>query len=374
MGRLMPQHYRRNSAPREHRSSLPRLHRSSRLVPYATACYRCVMKRDRRTRLIVALLVGCACGLASWLNTRTPGFGMQDFEAWWLAARAVAQGSDPYVAVGRVFRSGFLYPLPTALATMPLAWLPATIAGSIFAGLSSAILAFTVTRTAWWPLLMCLSGSFVDAVLMAHSSVLLTAALFAPGLVWLGVFKPNVGLGLFAFRPSWKHAAIIVGIALASLAVMPTWPLEWIETARASPMHFAPWRVPGGVLLLLAFVRWRRPEARFVGVLALMPSSPIAYEALPLFVIPRRRLEMIILVLLSDALLLYVDARADTHDIAQYFRIAAPAMTVLMYVPAVAMVLSRPNVDPPTRVASADCSTAMSVPTSFPARPVAQET
>jgi hypothetical protein len=31
-----------------------------------------------------------------------------------------------------------------------------------------------------------------------------------------------------------------------------------------------------------------------------------------LFVIPRRRLEMIILVLLSDALLLHVDARART--------------------------------------------------------------
>jgi hypothetical protein len=38
-----------------------------------------------------------------------------------------------------------------------------------------------------------------------------------------------------------------------------------------------------------------------------------------LFVIPRQRLEMIILVLLSDALLLYVDARADARDIAQYF-------------------------------------------------------
>lgn len=293
----------------------------------------------------MALLVGCACGLASWLNTKTPGFGAQDFKAWWLAARAVVQGSDPYVIVGRVFRSGFLYPLPTALATIPLAWFPATIAGSVFAGVSSAVLAFTVTRAAWWPLLMCLSGSFADAVFMAHWSVLLTAALFEPALVWLGVFKPNVGLGVFVFGPSWKHAAIMVGVGLASLIVMPTWPREWIETARASPMHFAPWRVTGGVLLLLAFLRWRRPEARLLGVLALMPSSPIAYEALPLFVIPRRRLEMIVLVLLSDALVLYVDARGDTRDVAQYFRVAAPAMMWLMYFPSLAMVLRRPNID-----------------------------
>jgi hypothetical protein len=298
-------------------------------------------KRSRR--LLVAVCLGAACCAASRLSTRAAGFGHQDFESWWLAARALLHGNDPYIAVRTVFTFGFAYPLPTALATIPFAPLPAEVAGPLFVGLSCGVLAFVLTRLAWWPLLIFLSGSLAENVVMGHWSPLLTAALLAPSLTWLGVFKPNIGLAILAYRPSLRYAAIMLGIAALSLVVMPSWPREWIATLSASPGHFAPVQVPGGILLLAALTRWRRPEARLLAMLAIVPSSPIVYEALPLFVIPCRRMELVAMVLLSDAMLVYIDIRGDTHNASQYFGVAGPAMLWFMYFPALIMILLRPN-------------------------------
>jgi hypothetical protein len=294
-------------------------------------------------RVFVAIGLAAASCAASWLATRVRGFGHQDFESWWLAARALLHGQNPYVVVRSLFAFGFVYPLPTAIATIPFALLPPTVAGPLFVGVSCGLLAFVITRDAWWPLLLFLSGSMAECIAMGHWSALLTVALLTPSLTWLGVFKPNIGLAILAYRPSIKAALVMLLIGLASLVVMPTWPQEWISAASKSPGHFAPWRVSGGILLLSALARWRRPEARFLAALALIPSSPIAYEALPLFVIPTRRIQSIVLVLLSDALLVYIDARADTRNVVQYFRVAGPAMVCFMYLPALIMVLARPN-------------------------------
>jgi hypothetical protein len=46
---------------------------------------------------------------------------------------------------------------------------------------------------------------------------------------------------------------------------------------------------PGGVLLLLALIRWRLPEARLLAALACVPQTVGLYETLPLFLIPRTR-------------------------------------------------------------------------------------
>jgi hypothetical protein len=202
------------------------------------------MKRDRRKRLVAALLVGCARGVVSW-------FGAWDFKAWWLAARAVVQGSDPYVIVGRVFRSGVLDPLPTALAAIPLVWLRPTIAGSIFAGVPSAVLAFTVTRAAWrTPYLL----EWIIPRRRAHGGLVTVRAcacegrcLQAQSRTRRSCFSSGVEArgddGRRRCRQSYCHADVAG---------------EWIETPRASPMHFARWRVTGGASLLLAFLR--RPE------------------------------------------------------------------------------------------------------------------
>jgi len=300
-----------------------------------------------RVRAVIAIAIGTACGLASWAASRVPGVTEQDFKAWWLAARLVLQHQNPYTnIVGIGGQPAFFHPLPTAIATIPFTFLPEAVAGSIFTGLACGLLAFAVTETAWWPLLIFLSSGLAWSVVVAQLSPLLVAATLLPSLTWVGFLKPNIGIAMFAHRPSIKAAVIILLITVASLAVRPTWPAEWIATTRRSPFHFAPWRATGGVVLLLAFLRWRRPEARLLAVLALVPQSPIPYEALILFVIPRSRGEMIGLVLLGDIAGLLISNVSFQGDPQAFARIAVPAMLWLMYVPALVMVLARPNVGP----------------------------
>jgi hypothetical protein len=295
-------------------------------------------------RVAVALVVGVVCGIGSFLATELPGFLTQDFSVWWLGAKAVLHGQSPYTTIvdpqGRV---GFFYPYTAALAAIPFAWLPLTAAGPLFLGGSCALLAYLVTADAWWPLLMFFSGSMVSSIIAAQSAPLITAGLLAPWLTWIGGFKPNIGLAMLAYRPSWKIAATMLVIALASLVVRPAWPSEWLANLHASPFHFAPWRTPGGVILLLALTRWRRAEGRLLVALALVPSAPIAYEVLPLFLIPRSKLEMLTLALLSQAVLLITIGVSEQQETATYLARACPSILWLMYVPALALVLRRPN-------------------------------
>jgi hypothetical protein len=155
------------------------------------------------------------------------------------------------------------------------------------------------------------------------------------------VVKPNIGLATFAYAPR-KHAVIAMAfVIVASLLVMPSWPREWIAVASASPVHFAPYAVAGGFITLAVLARWRLPEARLLAILAIVPSSPIAYETLPLFVIPRRRIEMLVLSLASDVLCLLTYNISLEFETARYLRIARPAVVWLMYIPCAILILTR---------------------------------
>ena len=299
---------------------------------------------SKSQRLAVAIALGLVCGVGSWIATRLPGFGQQDFAVWWMAARATLHGQNPYTTiVGISGRPAFYHPLPAAIATIPLAWLPATIAGPIFIGASCAALAYVATAKAWWPLIMFLSGSMLASVMQAQWAPLLTAGILAPALTWIGVVKPNIGLGMLAYRPSIRTMAIMAFIALASIVVRPTWPKEWLASVSTSPFYFSPVQTIGGVVLLLALLRWRRPEARLLTVLAVLPSAPIPYEALPLFVIPQTRYEMMALAILSDAMYAATMNLSAQHEMAAYYAAGRPAIVWLAFVPALLMILRRPN-------------------------------
>jgi hypothetical protein len=141
---------------------------------------------------------------------------------------------------------------------------------------------------------------------------------------------------------SWRAAAVMLVFAVVSLAVMPSWPREWLAQLPSSPYHFSPLRTPVGFLTLLALLRWRRPEARLLAVLGVVPQSPFVYEALPLFLIPRTRYQSYALVIGSDvALGVYVLARGIEQS--RFFWINGIAVVVTMYLPSLIMVLRRPN-------------------------------
>jgi len=61
---------------------------------------------------------------------------------------------------------------------------------------------------------------------------------------------------------------VLVG---ASLAVYPAWLGEWSAALHAGRTYHAPFSRPGGWVLLLAALRWRRPEARLLLAIHCIP-------------------------------------------------------------------------------------------------------
>ena len=104
----------------------------------------------------------------------------------------------------------------------------------------------------------------------------------------------------------------------------------------------APVTRPGSFLALLCLLRWRRPEARLVAALACVPQTPMLYEAVPLFLVPRTVFEAATLVVLSfAAMTLTAVSRQGGFGIAPgNWDIAL----FLLYAPCTAMVIRRPNV------------------------------
>jgi hypothetical protein len=297
-----------------------------------------------RARLLIAISLGVFASVISWVATHRPGFGTPDFHWWYVGARALLDGRDPYAEVPRIIGPEFrlFHPLPAVLVTVPLAGLRPDVALSIFSALSSAVLAFAVTRTSYDRLPLFLSASFAHAAVMGQWSLVLTAAFLLPGIAFLGAAKPNVGLAMLGSSLSWRAAAAMVGFALISIVAMPSWPREWLAQLPNSPYHFSPLRAPGGFILVLALLRWRRPEARLLSVMAVVPQSPFVYEALPLFLIARTRFETYALVIGSD-IALGVYALSNRQDVSRFFQLNTLAMLFAMYIPALVLVLRRPN-------------------------------
>jgi hypothetical protein len=141
----------------------------------------------------------------------------------------------------------------------------------------------------------------------------------------------------------------VAGIALGAiaLAVVPGWIPEWLG-AVSTASHVRPLIVrPLAWLLLLAVLRWRRLEARLLLALALVPMTPAPYELVPLVLAPRDRKQMLALVVcllvagaLQPPLVLRVPAGAPRIALAQ------DVLIVGAFLPALAMILSKPNEGP----------------------------
>jgi hypothetical protein len=191
-----------------------------------------------------------------------------------------------------------------------------------------------------WRRWILVSAPALEAVLIGQWSPWLTAAV---GLPWLGVVwaaKPTIGLPLFAGWPSrWAFAAGLALLVL-SLILLPHWPADWLAALGDTPHYKSPVQRVGGALLLLAFLRWRRPEARMLGLLALMPHTTGVYEQLPLLLIPQTGRAFAVLLGLSYLAAGLVYTR-DTFgpSVAGTLDAQWPYFLVLVYLPALVMVL-----------------------------------
>jgi hypothetical protein len=311
---------------------------------------------DRR---VVALFVALLAGAFYFGGTSGAGYD-SDLDQVWVASRALLRGVDPYSVVGPGLeadqRFPLYYPLPAVIAFLPLAVLPLALARAVFVGASAGLLAYAVSRRGWHLVPIFVSGAFATAYVTAQWSPLLAAAVFLP---WLGpvfVMKPNIGAAIVAATPSRSLLAWTAGggtlLTLISFLIDPVWLHKWLGHVQDAPHFTPPVLLPGGVLVLIALLRWRRPEARLIVALACVPHTTLAYESLPVLLAARNWKQAGLLAVLSLSTFVVQNriapAPGSGEDVYNAWVTASGTWIVLLvYIPATIMVLLRPNVGEP---------------------------
>lgn len=302
-------------------------------------------------RIIIAVIVSGVSGLAA-RYTQALHTHATDFAQLWHAARGLLHGIDPYSVVGpgRTFDWPFplLYPLTAVIVTVPFALLPLQAANLLFVALGTGALAWVITarreRAGHWSALC--SWTYFEVSHTAQWSPLLMAAARTPPMAFLLACKPTLGVALFAGYPS-RHALLGgAALALLSLLVDPSWPWRWVATLGAATHMSAPVMhvTYGGPLLLLALLRWRRPDARVLAAMACVPHTTLVYETLPLFLIVERWYEGAFLAI-AGMVVAYI--RLDRSDYDAWVWNTGNWLTLFMYLPCLIVVLRRPNAAPP---------------------------
>ena len=308
---------------------------------------------SRRRALHAALFIVLVAALsAAYAYVKIARIGFADFIWAWRGGQVLLAGGDPYAYMNPgappPFSTGFYYPLTAAIVGIPFSWASLPLGGALFVATSAALLAYGLLRAGESHRLpLFLSVPYLAAISQAQWAPLLMAAVLVPGIGWLLAVKPHVGAALFLRRPRWSTAIACAAFLALALALDPRWPLKWLGVVRHSPYHRSPiLALPLGPLLLLAALRWRRPEARLLLVLACVPQYAGFYDTLPLFLVTRTRRQSWALVAAGWLTLL---ATGVVHD-------RAMLMQLGLYFPALACVLSGPRAAESETTASGDAA------------------
>ena len=236
------------------------------------------------------------------------------------------------------------YPLPALMFISPFAAFPLAISQVLFIGSASAFLAWRLTRDALWPLLIFITPAFWMAAFIGQWSPWLTLAALVPGAGFLLTCKPTLGLACFCYRPTWRAFASGAAIMVVSIALMPSWPREWLDNLQYVQRHPPAIVTQGGWLLALAALRWRQREARLLLAMACVPQLLFFADQLPLFLVTRTRREALFYVLAGGVVGAIWIARHFMQPSA--VQLSGPYVMLGTYLPALYIVLRRPNVGP----------------------------
>lgn len=304
-------------------------------------------------RILIAVCIGAAAGTYCYAALKAFSGPRQadDFTWYWLGARALLEGKNPYDVIhvgGRyALDAPFVYPLTTAMAIIPFAaWLAPVEAAAVFIAVSSALLAWGITSDGYKRLPIFLSIPFIWVCNSGQISPLIAASALVPALGWLAPVKPNLGLATIAYRPSRIAILGSIVFVVASFALNPHWLSQWLATFSQSPpgAKRIPITILGGPVVLLAVLRWKRPEARLLLVLVLVPQSMLFYDQLLLWLVPATMRQSILLGMLSVVVLVLGEGRfaagAGHADVTQAY---APLIIALLFLPCLIMILLRPN-------------------------------
>jgi len=295
-----------------------------------------------------------AAVLYAGLSATAPDYpAHRDFDQVWFAAHAMLHGQSPYQLIGPgkpfYWPWNFYYPMTAAVVGLPVAWLPMLAARLVFVGLSAFAFTYTITRDGWFRLPAVLSASFIIAADSVQWSPLLIAAALTPGLAWLTVAKPNIGAALLLARLRRGVLVPAIGVGLVILALSfelaPHWPADWIAAMRVGGYHPKPLVATlFGPIVLLALLRWRLAEARLLLLMVCVPHTLAPYETLELFLIPSSRRQALTLALLSYIASTVQEVSAHYgRNYAYNAPLCEAAFVLAMYLPALVMVLRRPN-------------------------------
>jgi hypothetical protein len=295
-------------------------------------------------RIIVSVFVGGWGAFISYFAMSShPLHLAKDFSYPWRAARALFDGHNPYDVIQAVgaypFNSPLLYPLPAAIVAAPFSFLRPEVAGALFVGLSSALLAWAMLRDSPYRLPIFLSAPFVQAAILGQWSPLLAAAALMPSLQFLAAAKPTVGLAAWLYKPSLR--GIIGGLVLVAIAflVLPGWLGDWLDATSGMRKYRGPATTLLGAFLLLGVLRWRRREGRLFIAMSLIPQLPVFYDALMLWLVPSTFWRSLALSAVSwiGYLAWYPHRTSPDQNILAFpwlvFTIYAPALILLLLLP-----------------------------------------
>jgi hypothetical protein len=249
-------------------------------------------------RAILCIFIGIIAGFfCQEILKATNSHG--DFFVAMRMARDLRAGRDPYASP--VWEDFISYPLPAALVSLPMSFLPDPLSSGVFMGLSSALLAWLILKHGKpWRLAMFLSWPFAYAIFFAQWTPLVTCLWFSPLLASVVLVKPQIAIPMFfTEKPDWRGLAVAVALGVLSLLIYPSWPWVFLKQTAGYKGILPPFFVlPLGPLMVLALLRWRTRRAWLLLLMALMPQRVI-YDQLPLLLVASTWRQLLFLVLVS---------------------------------------------------------------------------
>lgn len=290
------------------------------------------------SRLVRAVVVAVVCVLAFVFANHD---GDQDFEQVWFGASKMRAGADPYAAIGpgreRDQRWPLLYPGPALVIVTPFTFVPPKTARVMFSVLGATVLAVAMTRDGFARIPLFASYPFLSAVSLSQWTPWLAAGVLIPALGFFAAAKPNVGIAALAGASDRRALLLmLVGCCIVtamSLVALPSWPASWTAATEQAPANVPlATLLPAGPFLLLALLRWRRPEARMLAALALVPQNPVPHGAVVMFAMRWRWWEACAITALSWAVVpLVYRTGVDVSTYRGFANAMGPATAALVF-------------------------------------------
>lgn len=241
-------------------------------------------KRRSRIDFLAALAIGIGSGTLCWIFLHHFGIGDADFYWTHQAARDLLAGKNPY---DNRLPGLIPYPLPAAILGLPLAGIRDGVAGAVFFGIGSGLLAWGLMRDDPRRLFIFLAYPYWAALMTAQWTPLVMSAAFFPlGLIFC-VAKPQLGIPVGITHQSRKGVIAVATVLIVSFVIRPHWVSEWMGQVHGYQHFFALLVIPGPILIL-ALWRWRDRDAWLLFLSSIVPQRWF-YDEFVLWLIPKTR-------------------------------------------------------------------------------------